>query len=330
MNGSDVIGGSAVPLTEALPWADPPTTGRTYLVNDAMDTDGRFLLYTLTSQVLSSKATRQGRVLWLGFQPVTEEQIVQGLKRIGCDRNVLAMPPIPQHQQQDAISSKTAKLTIRSLWVELSTRMLDEENIDSFSEANFMKEILDYVDQWVLVEGDNVNSWIILDDVSTFSSFVGERLMYHFIITLNARSRSKGFGLMIRCSNDQEDQSLPVYSGASMKGYQDWFGAGGTRSHVSHDEEPPWERALVELADGVMDVLPLTSGYTRELHGRIVLTRMPLGRGWEDDPSTVQNDSGSSSLPTTKNNTPKQYPPAMQIINYCITDQNPKIVAYIM
>ena len=38
------------------------------------------------------------------------------------------------------------------------------------------------------------------------------------------------------------------------------------------DDECPWERQLVEMADTVVDVVPLASGYSREVHGRLIFT----------------------------------------------------------
>mmetsp|Transcript_12767 Transcript_12767/g.18188 ORF Transcript_12767/g.18188 Transcript_12767/m.18188 type:complete len:150 (-) Transcript_12767:35-484(-) len=42
-----------------------------------------------------------------------------------------------------------------------------------------------------------------------------------------------------------------------------------------------WERALVELADGIIDVSPLPSGYSREAHGRLIFTERIGGKGWK-------------------------------------------------
>jgi len=149
----DVIGGAVVPLTDALPWSfiitdnnnnnnnkcnSSTTTGsnrngsRTILINDAMDTDGRFLLYTIVSQILTpptsspkaratthhnnsssnhgnktgsaTKSTlkNNGRVLWLGCGSVTEGQILTGLKRWVSTKRFFPMlrtklppPPLP-------------------------------------------------------------------------------------------------------------------------------------------------------------------------------------------------------------------------------------------
>jgi hypothetical protein len=55
------------------------------------------------------------------------------------------------------------------------------------------------------------------------------------------------------------------------------------------------------MADGIVDVLPLASGYTREAHGKLLFTACPGGRGWGDD---SKGRSDGSTL----------------VFNYCLTD----------
>ncbi|GAX21333.1 hypothetical protein FisN_1Lh169 [Fistulifera solaris] len=100
--------------------------------------------------------------------------------------------------------------------------------------------------------------WIILDDVSVLSTLLGPRLIYALILSLQAER----FKLMIRCSQEtsERDKDEPTT----------WIGAGGVMEHPS--PKPVWETTLVELADYIVDVLPLQSGYTREAQGRIVLS----------------------------------------------------------
>jgi hypothetical protein len=285
MSRSDILGGAAVPLTDALPWS-PSQCPRTFLITDSIGTDGRFLLYTLASQA-------HGRILWLAGGPITTLQIQQGLKKIGGTK---------------------AAVTVRSLVAELAQQP-DEWDEPRFIQQHVYPSILEWLDS-----GNNATdtpTWIILEDVSTLAHLLGERLIFHLLLALNAKSHdhNQPFGLMIRCSNDRETESFPTFVGTSVGQPQDCFGASSSSSSLGPISNAiPWERSLVELADAVLDVLPLTSGYTRELQGRMVLTPLPWGRGWRDrdEPSTQ----------------PKQSYPATQIINYGITDQ--KIMAYIM
>ena len=359
MSRGDIIGGAAVPLTDALPWEASLNSKRMFLVNDSMGTDGRFLLYTLASQVLSSSSSgntnsmssaantasqqKRGRVLWLACGPVGEGQILQGLKKIGCDKTALSQAVLAAKQSGDSTEKESSLLTIRSLATELSDSLLDSN--EPFSEQDFVKRLYQYIlKEWLPTEtedGHTYNNWIIVDDVSALANLLGETLVYGLLLALNARShkdKSNGFGLVVRCSNDYEAASLPSFSGSSVasSGPPEWFGAGGgalssrSNTHYSStnmDAEIPWERSLMELADGVLDVLPLTSGYTRELHGRIVMTQMPHGRGWLGDGEDPREKNTTSLLASRRSTQQKQQLP-MQIINYCITDQ--KIVAYLI
>jgi hypothetical protein len=331
MSQGDVIGGAAVPLTEALPWT-PPFPSRTLLLNDSIGSDGRFLMHTLASQILSTPSAtgsnnkariKRGRVLWLGCGPVSEAQIFQSLKKIGCEKTELSQALLWSNQsgadeKNDRAAPKTA-LTIRSLVAEICSQIENPEV--------FLKQIYQYIQNWLLPSSDSGDEddapkWIILDDVSSLGNLLGERLVYSFLLALNAKSHeiSISYGLMIRCSIDSEEKSLPTFVGSSVATGPDWFGSGGLgqRNNAANllDFQVPWERSLIELADGVMDVLPLTSGYTRELHGRIIFSQLPGGRGWGSD----KDDRKSRQS--------KQKSSPMQTINYCITDS--KIVAYIL
>ena len=64
-----------------------------------------------------------------------------------------------------------------------------------------------------------------------------------------------------------------------------WVGAGGSVQNDDNEEKIPWERSLVQVADGIVDVVPLASGYTREAHGRLLFSEVPAGRGWGGRPT---------------------------------------------
>lgn len=302
-----------MPLTDALPWEVPPAHHRTLVVNDSIGTDGRFLLYTLASQVFSAVSS-EGRCLWLACGSVTEPQILQGLKKIGCDKSVISKAKLWSNKKQQQVeqveTTASPSLSIRSVACDISMQL---QNPDAeFEEQIYLKRIYQYIQSWLTEEdGNNKRNWIILDDVSALANLLGERLVYSFLMKLNSKRHGK-YGLMIRCSNDSEQESLPTLAGSSLASGPDWFGAGGLSSPQSTICEIPWERSLLEIADGIMDVLPLTSGYTRELHGRIVFTQLPQGLGWG-----YQGRKSSNKMASP-----------MQIINYCITDN--KIVAYVL
>ena len=324
MSRGDIIGGAAVPLTDALPWeTSGPTSSRTFLVNDSIGADGRFLLYTLASQVVSSSKPVVGRVIWLACGPITESQVLQGLKKIGCDKTVISQAKLRTNSSSPnatTTSSDTQEpsLTVLSCAEEMSEKLksnTEESTGAEFSEQAYLKQLYQDIQMWIQAktspDSSTTNQWIIVDDVSALASLLGERLVHSFLLALSSKSHQQKFGLMIRCSNDFEQESLPTLAGSSVAG-PDWFGAGGLFKENPSPAAIPWERSLIEIADGVMDVLPLSSGYTRELHGKIVLTQIPQGRGWSDQ-------EGASRKKRTS---------PMQTINYCITDN--KIVAYVL
>ena len=77
--------------------------------------------------------------------------------------------------------------------------------------------------------------------------------------------------------------------------------------------EVAWERALVEMADGIVDVTPLPSGFAKDVHGRLVFTgRWGGGLGWLDEEGNTAakpfvNTSSNSNFSTT-------------IVNFCCSD----------
>lgn len=264
---------ATVPLEEALPWS--PGIPRRVLVCDSVQTDGRFLLHTMAAQVL----LKTGRVLWLGCSPVTDTQVATALKKIGCDAAALYL--------RDKVKSKN--LSIRSLSTEISAKVLDDPQFDAES---YLKEVYGQAKTWIQEqEPDNAAgsaslSWVLLDDLSALASIVGEKVVHCFIESLSAfsnrlRHENNSFGLVIRCSHDF-DQTLNKI-GDEEKDNSGWIGAGGVAQRQMLKEHYqawiPWERSI-ESVDAIVDVIPLTSGYSREAHGRLVFSESPTGRGW--------------------------------------------------
>lgn len=324
------------------------------MVSDSLAADGRFLLYTFVSQVFPANGnninkgnTDAVRILWLACGPVSEGQIWQGLKKIGCDKRVLSQAALtsdavfgPRIQQQQG--EPTSPLTICSVMSDVSTRFLGkgppQDNMNdnnNFKPEYFVKKLYRTIETWVQRGNKHKrNYWIILDDVSTLANLLGERLVFNLILALNAKRNKQrlqqqhhqSIGLLLRCSNDSEAENMPTLAGLSVAtNAPQWFGAGSgsTTNPQPQTHRYPnrnhrhWERSLVELADGVMDVVPLTTGYTRELHGKLATTQMPHGRGWGNPQSHLRPSSSASREPPL---------PPVQSINYCIADQ--KIVTY--
>jgi hypothetical protein len=286
---------SSVPLTEALPWS--PKCNRKVLVCDSVETDGRFLLHTLCTQVLAGN----GRVLWLTGGPVTETQVATGLKKIGCDAATGYLR-----------NGASPSLSIKSLAVEIATQTLAADQDQAWNAEAYLKKIYLDIKTWVQQAQDHSKgpSWVILDDVSALASLLGERLVYCFVDSLSALASRLGehsFGLMIRCSHDVDQEFLKEQALNDKNTNPGWVGAGGQSRDLRREEWVPWERHLVELADGIVDVVPLTSGYSREAHGRLVFSERPGARGWSD--GNISSSAQVASTPWNK-----------LVINYCIQD----------
>jgi len=110
--------------------------------------------------------------------------------------------------------------------------------------------------------------------------------------------------------------------GANVGGKQgQWVGAGGdscTTEAEAASTSVYWERGLVEIADGVIDVIPLQSGFSKEAHGRLVFTERMGGRGWYDHGG--QGGGRSNRVYSTKRI------PAARIVNYFCGDQGVKAI----
>jgi len=295
------------------------------LVSDTSETEGRFMLHTLASQFLSLSGgggSSSGRVLWLACGPSTDKQVATALKKMGCDaaaaylRSSLSLSAAAAKSTSRADALKIIPMT-QEIAVELAGDNvgLDEnlENMPSCNEEKYIKGLIKRVKLWL--QGDKKNTLqqqqrrdlIIVDDASTLATLLGEYIAYAFIQKIQTLATANNACFLVRCSNDVDVETYMTStdSGSSniattsmsnrhAKGSRDWVGAGSNnyQEQVKIEEEagallscPPWERSLVEMADGIVDVLPLLSGFSREAHGRIIFTERLGGRGWTSSKS---------------------------------------------
>jgi hypothetical protein len=302
---------NTVPLDEALPWS--PSIPRTILVCDSIETDGRFVLYTIATQILKSK--QGGRVLWLTGSPVTDRQVAMALKKSGCD--------VAAAYLRDASKSQNLKIQSLAAEVAATTLLLSLEDADDkeFHAETFLKQIYKQVKTW-LQEGEGSDdglSWVLLDDVSSLAAILGEKIVFCFIDSLNAlamrwQDNTNAFGIVIRCSHDL-DQTLHKRATNidEEKDQTGWMGAGGLghKQQLKHNQQDwiPWERSLNESVDAIVDVVPLTSGYSREAHGRLIFSECPSGRGWGKQQPQKNNTSWNEL-----------------VINYCLHDNGVRAI----
>lgn len=257
---------------------------------------------------------------------MTDQLTLSALKKIGSSKSMTGSASLPELSSADSGTPPAAadgRLTIRSIPTLLSRAISskqegDEKTSQSFDMESFVKHIYRQVKAWVRFQHENTRNqredavgedgderrWVVLDDLSTLGALVGDRLAYGLVLSLQALSRAGGlpFGLAMRCSNDADIEAEGLMDPRSTQ----WFGGAAvaavesstlTDDNDGYMKECPWERQLVELADTIVDVCPLASGYTREAHGRLIFSR----RG--ERPA-----AGASSTATT------------QVFNYCLTD----------
>lgn len=207
----------------------------------------------MATKALSSKQS----VYWLACGPWTDKLIAAAMKKMGCEAAA----------SYTRDSSSSSPLNICSVTVDMSARLESSEDFDA---EVYVKELYHSIRSWVQTR--NGAALIVVDDASILASLVGERLSYCFLLSLRALVKRTNNNLLIRCSQDydldllKEEDTSSVRPGASRN--VDWVCAGG----AIHDApiHIPWDRGLPELADGIVNVEPLPSGYSREAHGRLV------------------------------------------------------------
>lgn len=284
MSNPTASSGFQTALSQVFPWKDNDTI----LVTDSVACDGRFVLYTavasaLTAEALSEKDTF---VLWMGCTSILEGSVLNSLKKMGCEKTVLSsailMDQVPGFSsslsEQLGSDQEGERLTICSFhsFLESSLRAKSCE----LTTETLLKDLFQLVLLWrKKLQGTSSVLWVILDDVSALASLIGMRSAYAFLLslqTLKCREEDNGmkkFGLMVRCANDY-DLELVGLSPASTQDNSDWLDHTGSDSYYGNsirrsNDIIPWERAIVEFANAIVDVTPLSNGFSREVHGRL-------------------------------------------------------------
>jgi hypothetical protein len=284
MNALSLSQQKGASLLDTLPLsAEHP---RCVLVTDTLESDARFVLYSFVAKVL--QRGQAWKVLWLSCEPTTERLIINGLKKIGCSLAHHYFQDKQQTTSNGAGGGNTnSQLTIECLLHDYRHQIDTEHGLDP--EA-FVRFLLKTIEKWC--EGESTDAtarcWIVVDNVSAIASLVGERLAYALVYSVTCYAKKNAIGFLFRCSQE--------INARMKKSPTDTLASDKQRL----GEALKWEDSLVDLADGVIDAVPLTSGYSREAHGRITWTDIPGGQGWHD---SLQKSTSSSG-----------------VVNYCITD----------
>ena len=391
---------SMVPLRDVL----PSCTGRFLLVQDSIETDGRFLLHAVVGQALQlnksdgttktstttnmGTETRKTNVLWLVCGSSTEALIVTSLKKMGYSTGLQGGSRMGKHivrdrsEQASSVDKQGSSSTgddddddgfgntqplcmhsiteeIGSLLLHSSPPLANEDNTirsSPFDPQLYAKHLYRRTRKWVQRnQQSSTASLIVLDDVTSLSSLLGDRITYFLILSLKgliptivndndqgSSSTRTPVGLMVRSASDidQDNGSDEVPSATGTRSTSThaagWVGAGGTASFHSNDKRNKvassggststsgvsgvvvWERLLPELADGIVDILPLSSGYSREAHGRLVLSTTPVGRGWANRQQDDKTSTTSATMKVMTTTTMTKTKPT--VVNYCCQD----------
>lgn len=297
----------------------------------------------------NSQSSLEGiHVLWINCGMHTDEHIQSAMKKIGCDLRVGSVKnQISNSTNKQFFDIVNIKSTLNDSW----TSKIKGEN-----DANDFNHVLKTTYQKVSsIVKEYKNVMIILDDATNLSLLCGPPNTVSFIQALQSllkrttKERSVESeliqnGLVIRVSHDidqehyiQSQSGIDMnvtgnkslnYIGAGGRGISSNFSGGSSEQQISNlisncDYElnyVAWERLLVEISDGIVDVIPLTSGFSRDVHGRLVFTQRLGGNGWKDENEPAKNTTFNAKGTNSESNSANQSNFLTSIVNYCCTD----------
>ena len=251
-------------LVDAFPFSCTDKK-KTYAILDCIDTDGTFLITNLLSYI--KQQTKTVKILWIGCGPFTSQSqnIIQALKKSNCD-----------------FGRNPSSIWIHSISTDLATHIFSsterKDDDDHWDPNEYLRKLVQTIQLQIMkmiTEEDSSSGEevvLVLDDLTALSTLVGNANAFYFLQKLRAMNHSTIF----KCSHELESQKdLPLVHNKPIQRQQmPWIAAGGTgtSSNSSNSCSNYWESTLVDLADEIMDVLPLPSGFSKQVHGRIVFT----------------------------------------------------------
>lgn len=339
---------NSVNLIDVLPWGDNPPISihsKTTLLCDSVETDGRFMLYTMAFQCLSPSHTSKDafgggssestskitHVVWINCGIRTDDQIRSAMKKIGCD-----------------VRSSNGLDIVNVNFSFSHSACVDEKSSELYLDDN-LKTTFQKV-SCIVKEQKQV--LIIVDDATTLSNIYGVSKTLGFLQSLRSllqrqtqsnveKECSVPNGLVIRISHDFDQEQFYQsqaafdknvtgnqtlnYIGAGGRAMSLKLGVGNSEHEISMLEAMcafefnfiAWERILVEIADGIVDVLPLSSGFSKDVHGRLIFTQRLGGNCWKDG---FQNTNPISSPDTTDGISNNRSIFSTNIVNYFCND----------
>jgi hypothetical protein len=270
--------------------------GRTLLVTDTIEADGRFILCHLAAQTAAaaqqvvlrrrrgqpehkesaSSPGGGGGVLWIacGSGSTESSTVRSAIRRIGGS---LAAGSLAEHVSVHSVPT----MLLAEQGIVAGDDHGATEDSSSFPPpepqplSSMWERLLAMIYDWRRQQpqtttggSDNGSSYpvVIIDDLSTLAALLGEQQAYLLAYYARDLSLQLNFDLVLRSfGTDATSFHHPIA----------FFGAGGQgdgSSSVEDDAFYCWEAGLVELADQIVDVRPLASGYSREAQGRFFVT----------------------------------------------------------
>jgi hypothetical protein len=341
---------STIPLGQAFPWKSKESHPECILVTDSIETDGRFVLYAIVQDVVTSTSSisnpsshrrrllvspndnsscnsqeESTSILWLSCHGLSEGQIRTSLKKIGCDdvhltkTNLSSKAKDNRNEGTSTCSNhrnEANTICLNTDWTQslvIHNVLLEWSLQPSRNPEMYLQSLYYKIRDWSKIRPFNL---VILDDLSAMEKFiVQERYLYGF---LSYVGHLPNMHLIMRCSNDWDQRTLTANLAASQTiqgtgitvNSKNWIGAGGRQSHtlLNYNSDRmgkvPMDRTLLEWADWIVDVVPLSSGPSREAHGRLVFTPRI---------HTITSNSQSSES---------------VVFNYCLQDTSVQVIRF--
>ncbi|KAL7567625.1 hypothetical protein ACA910_000219 [Epithemia clementina (nom. ined.)] len=253
----------------------------TVLINDTLETNGRFLLYITARKEVAKCKTR---ILWLTCSASQNQRLIdQGLSKMVLDGATTGSTA--RRTNTEISSNNKPQITVRCIVQEIG-QAIEKSSQDKkiFAPQQFMRDLYVTVRTWC-DEDQESPAYIFLEDVSALANLVGSRLSYAFVYQLqvlkqkiNIRYQKEGkSGMLCLVITSAGDGPLGQTTTNNNNAFPSWVGAGGrfvseSATSTSLVVGEGWECGLVELADWIVDVVPLATGFSRNVHGRLIVT----------------------------------------------------------
>ena len=235
---------NSLSLADALKNID---LGETIGIFDSDRTDGRFLLYTLAS-------SGNHDITWISCSPSgTERNLMLAMKRIGKGHG--------QNMSEGFIMENVINVTSDIAQVAMENEK--ELNFDGLIRSYISRlahRIKKIVDECKTKETIH-RPLIVIDDISELATLFGrDNLAVGFLQCLLSITTSVIFRASMAI--DQKDFFRSIKD--------DWLD--GMNAMTKNSDGDVWERGLLDFCDTWIDVVPLESGFSREAHGRVIIS----------------------------------------------------------